>query len=213
MQTPSCLDTSEQTLKKKKFLKASEKKHVSYKGMIRLLDSNHRCQMPENNARLCVSSPHWGKTTVFLCAVLSYIITWVFSPKVTTHKPEWKPTLLEEDFGFRREEGRSKEHADMRLTQGSSNCEKHLQQLCRLSINPLDSHSLFGHFGFYAPPLRHGSPCVWGMQPRSPSAYYGCHIALSSSFLEYFTLSGLMRMSLPSLRTIHAIFFHFHFSW
>lgn len=73
--------------KKKKFLKASEKKHVSYKGMIRLLDSNHRCQMPENNARLCVSSTRWGKTTVFLCAVLSCIITWVFSQKVTTHKP------------------------------------------------------------------------------------------------------------------------------
>lgn len=110
--------------------------------MIRLLDSNHRCQMPENSARLCVSSLHWGKTTVFLCAVLSYIITWVFSPKVTTHKPEWKPTLLEEDVGFRREEGRSKEHADMRLTQGSSDWERHLQQLCRLSTNPLDSLSL-----------------------------------------------------------------------
>lgn len=42
--------------KKKKILKASEEKHVSYKGMIRLLDSNHRSQMPENSTILCVSS-------------------------------------------------------------------------------------------------------------------------------------------------------------
>lgn len=32
--------------------------------MIRPLDSNHRCQMPENNAVLCVSSSCWGETTV-----------------------------------------------------------------------------------------------------------------------------------------------------
>ena len=155
-----------------------------------------RCQ---NNARLCASSTRRGKTTALsvCCAQPYYHLS--FQSKGYDSQTFVEPRTAGRRQGNEkrgREEQRAGRHVTNPRKQKLKKKKKHLQQLRRLSIYPLGKHSLSGHFGCYAPPLRHGSPCVWGMQLRSPSAYYGCQITLSSSFLEYFAISGQMRISL-----------------